>query len=73
LEALCKRRKVKRKWGFHGQGFKFDRSESALFKQKRKPKIAADNESDEQSEGEAVGSSTTEGIKQRKDGKLIAE
>jgi ATP-dependent RNA helicase DDX46/PRP5 len=76
LEALCKTGDVKRKWGFGGHGFRFDRSEVIRFKQERKRQNDV-KEDDVESEDDQIGAtqpdSTSEGIKQRKDGKFVAE
>jgi ATP-dependent RNA helicase DDX46/PRP5 len=80
LEALCKSGEVKRKWGSGGHGFRSDKSKSLTLQQGRKQKIDGDDHSDEQSECEAARllqekpeTLTVEGVKQRKDGKFIAE
>jgi ATP-dependent RNA helicase DDX46/PRP5 len=68
LEAVCEG-EVKRKWGFGGHGFRFDKSETIAFKQERKQRT--EEKAEEEEEPEVVVGDQT--VMQRSDGKFICE
>jgi ATP-dependent RNA helicase DDX46/PRP5 len=71
LEAMCKAGEVKRKWGFGGHGFRFDRSETVTFKEERKQQT--ETKGDEEPKDEVGIPDAPDPIKQTKEGRFIAE
>lgn len=78
LENLIKSGgEIKRKWGFGGHGFRFDKSEVQTFKEQRQQQVD-DNMKEDKNEDEDEDDNKNEiydddNIKQRKDGKYFTE
>ena len=71
LEEMCKG-DVKRKWGFGGHGFRFDKMETQTFK-KTRIEQADRKVSDDSESSEDVEQVIDDEVRQRSDGKFVAE
>jgi superfamily II DNA/RNA helicase len=77
LEEMCGQGGGKRKWGFGGHGFKFDKSEVVNFRETRKierdPTLRQSDDENQDTENQVSEIGVGERIKKGKDGKWRAE